>query len=133
MKEFYEQRVEEVMQAHVWDLPLIRENDDIKMVLIVLTARGYVWVVDDTLNMKMVGVITEHDALHLFEKFNEEMTAGDIARKELIYCTKDEKIKNVIEKVKKYNVRRLPVIENGRLIGEITLRHLIEKFYSLLS
>ena len=81
--------------------------------------------------MKIVGVITEHDALHLFEKFNENMTAGDIATKDLIYCTKEEKIRNVLDKIKKHNVRRLPVIENGRIIGEITLRHIIERFYSL--
>ncbi len=132
MDEFYEQQVKEVMQGHVWDLPLVGENDDIRMVLIVLTARGYVWVVDDMTNMNIVGVITEHDALHLFEKFNEDMTAGDIAKKDLIYCTKEEKIKDVLDKVKKHNVRRLPVVENGKIIGEITLRHLIEKFYSLI-
>lgn len=132
MDEFYEQQVKEVMQGHVWDLPLVGENDDIRMVLIVLTARGYVWVVDDMANMNIVGVITEHDALHLFEKFDENMTAGDIAKRDLIYCTKEEKIKDVLDKVKKHNVRRLPVVENGKIIGEITLRHLIEKFYSLI-
>lgn len=132
MDEFYEQQVKEVMQGHVWDLPLVGENDDIRMVLIVLTARGYVWVVDDMANMNIVGVITEHDALHLFEKFDENMTAGDIAKRDLIYCTKEEKIKEVLDKVKKHNVRRLPVVENGKIIGEITLRHLIEKFYSLI-
>ena len=132
MNEFYEQEVEEVMQGHVWDLPLVGEKDDIRMVLIVLTARGYVWVVDDMANMNIVGVITEHDALYLFEKFNEDMTAGDIAKRDLIYCTKEEKIKDVLDKVKRHNVRRLSVVENGKIIGEITLRHLIEKFYSLI-
>ena len=131
MEKFYNLRVEEVMNSLTWDIPLIEKNADIKMVLIVIISRCYVWVVESMGNMKIVGVITEHDALHLFEKFNENMTAGDIATKDLIYCTKEEKIRNVLDKIKKHNVRRLPVIENGRIIGEITLRHIIERFYSL--
>ncbi len=131
MEKFYNLRVEEVMNSLTWDIPLIEKNADIKMVLIVIISRCYVWVVESMENMKIVGVITEHDALHLFEKFNENMTAGDIATKDLIYCTKEEKIRNVLDKIKKHNVRRLPVIENGRIIGEITLRHIIERFYSL--
>ncbi|HEC88721.1 MAG TPA: CBS domain-containing protein [Thermoplasmata archaeon] len=35
--------------------------------------------------------------------------------------------------MKKYGVRRIPVVENGKIVGEITLRHLIEKVYSLVA
>ena len=132
MQEFYEIDVKEVMHSRVWDLPLVKESDSIKIVLLVLTSRGYVWVVENMDDMKLVGVITEHDALHIFDEFSEDMKAGDVAEKNIIFCRKDEKVKEVIEKIRKYNVRRLPVVEDGRIIGEVTLRLLIEKFYSLI-
>ncbi len=132
MHEFYEVDVKDVMHSHLWDLPLVKENDSIKIALLVLISRGYVWVVDDMENMKLVGVITEHDALRIFDEFSDNMKAGDVAEKNVIFCRKDEKVRDVIEKIHKYNVRRLPVVEDGRIIGEITLRLLIEKFYSLI-
>jgi len=132
MKEFYESKVRDVMHSHLWDLPLVEENTDIKTVLIILTSRGYVWVVDRKDKMNLTGVITEHDILPLFKKFEEGMKAKDLARKELIICNKENRIEEIIDKIIKNKVRRLPVVENGKIIGEITLRHLIEKFYSLL-
>ncbi|KAA0015067.1 MAG: CBS domain-containing protein [Thermoplasmata archaeon] len=132
MKEFYESKVRDVMHSHLWDLPLVEENTDIKTVLIILTSRGYVWVIDNRENMKIKGVITEHDILNLFEKFNENIRAGEFSTKKVISCSKEDKISDIIVKMKESNVRRLPVVEGERIVGEITLRHLIEKYYSLL-
>jgi len=120
------------MHDRVWDLPLVTKEADVKIFLLILISRGYVWVVENMEEMKIVGIITEHDALHLFENFSGNIRAEDVAKKDIIYCTKNEKVGEVIEKIKKYNVRRLPVVEEGKLIGEITLRLLIEKFYSLI-
>lgn len=132
MEKFFDLKVKDVMQYRVWDLPIVEENADIKFVLVILTTRGYVWVVNNPRELKLRGIITEHDALELFNNFNEEWRAKDLMKKDIIFCKKDEKIEDVIEKIRKNKVRRLPVIENEQLIGEITLRLLIEKFYSLL-
>ena len=133
MEKFYNLRVEEVMNSLTWDIPLIEKNADIKMVLIVIISRCYVWVVESMENMKIVGVITEHDFLKMFQNFDPNAKAEDFATKNLIYCTKGEMVADVMEKIRKYNVRRLPVIEDGKIIGEVTLRNLIGKFYSLVS
>lgn len=133
MDEFYESRVEEVMASHLWDLPLVEKDAKIKFVMIILIGRGYVWVVDSMKNMRIEGVITEHDALKFFESYDDSLKAEDCMSRNVVVCEKNEKIKDVVKKIKEKGVRRLPVVENGKLIGEITLRHLIEKFFSLLS
>lgn len=133
MKDFYNLRVAEVMHDKIWDIPLIEADANLRMILIILTARGYTWVVEDNKSLNILGVITEHDVLRIIENFDEKMKAKDFARKDLITCSRDEKISDVIKKIKKYGVRRIPVVENGKIIGEITLRHLIEKVYSLIA
>ncbi len=133
MEKFYDLKVKDVMHPHLWDLPLVEEYTDLKTVLIILTSRGYVWVIDNRENMKIKGVITEHDVLNLFEKFDENIRAGEFSTKKVISCNKEDKISDIINKMKESNVRRLPVVEKGKIVGEITLRHLIEKYYSLLS
>ena len=133
MEDFVKLKVKDVMYDRVWDLPLVDEKTTVKVVLIILTTRGYVWVVNNTREMKIVGVITEHDVLHLLEKIDVNMNAGMLAKKELIDCIADTKIPDIVEKIRVYNVRRLPVVDNGKLIGEITLRHLIEKLYSIFT
>jgi predicted transcriptional regulator len=47
----------------------------------------------------------------------------------LIVCQKEEKIVDVLQKMTKYRLRRLPVVENEIIIGELTLNQLIRKYY----
>lgn len=133
MKDFYNLKVEEVMNDKIWDIPLIEADANLRMILIILTARGYTWVVENNKSLNIMGVITEHDVLRIIENFDEKMRAKDFARRDLITCSRDERISEVINKIKKYGVRRIPVVENGKIVGEITLRHLIEKVYSLIA
>ena len=51
----------------------------------------------------------------------------------LPYARKMKKIEEVIKKIKEKGVMKLLVVENGKIIGEITLHHLIEKVFSLFS
>jgi CBS domain-containing protein len=47
----------------------------------------------------------------------------------IITCTPDEKIIDALTKMVKYKLRRLPVIDAKKLVGELTLHQLIRKYY----
>ena len=130
MEEFLEMRVEKVMNSRVWDLPIVEKDAGIKVVLVVLIGRCYSWVVKKIDDMKLVGIITEHDALKLIDGYKEGMEAEDIMSSSLTMASPDEKVRDVLEKMNSKGYRRIPVVENERLVGEITLRHLIERMYS---
>ncbi len=132
MEEFLEMRVEKVMNSRVWDLPIVEKDAGIKVVLVVLIGRCYSWVVKKIDDMKLVGIITEHDALKLIDGYKEGMKAEDIMSSSLTMASPDEKVRDVLEKMNSKGYRRIPVVENERLVGEITLRHLIERMYSSL-
>jgi len=133
LKDFHTLSVAEVMDDRTWDLPLIEGSASVKIAMILLTKRGYGWVVKGKKDLELIGVITEHDVLSLFSGKNkkEVKKIEDLMTPNPIICRKNEKVSDVLEKVEKHGIRRLPVVDGKKLIGEITLRHLIEKYYSL--
>jgi len=147
INDFYELKVNQIMDKRVWDLPIIEEKEDIYHVLSILGARNHIWVVKDKINKEIVGVITEHDVLSIlapkdFPTFVFGMpdissiqhgtakNAGDIMANKIISSNPDEKIIDALLKMVKFRLRRLPVIKDKKLVGELTLHQLIRKYYA---
>ena len=146
ISDFYELKVSQLMDKRVWDLPLIEAKDDIYHVLSILGARNHIWVVKDKESKELVGVITEHDVLSILApkhfpsyvfgmpdissiQHGTAKTAEDIMCHRLIDCGPDEKIVDALTKMMKHRLRRLPVVEDKKIIGELTLHQLIRKYY----
>ncbi|MBU1850084.1 MAG: CBS domain-containing protein, partial [Nanoarchaeota archaeon] len=59
------------------------------------------------------------------------LTAKDLMRKKIICCNSEDKVKEVIGKMKQYEISQLPVIDNEVVMGliseSIILNHLFEK------
>ena len=145
--EFYKFTVKDLMDSHSWDLPVVEKNTDITNVFSILSGKSHIWVVDKKETMKVVGVITEHDALQLLSpayepsyfsrkinirslQYNLANTAEDIMSKKPVTISPDDTVTDVLEQMTRYRVRRLPVVDkNDTLVGEITLHHLIYKYH----
>ena len=56
--------------------------------------------------------------------------AKDIMQQNVIGCKPNDKIIDALLKMVKYDLRRLPVLKENKIIGELTLHHLIIKFYN---
>ncbi len=147
MKAFYNRKVHDIMDKQMNDLPVVEKAATLDEVFFVLSAKNHVWVVETKETMKVVGVITEHDALsllspvdvssHTFSRpnlrslqYGIESTAEEIMSKKPITVSCDDGVVDVLAKMKQYRVRRLPVVdEKYTLIGEITLHHLIYQYH----
>lgn len=146
ISDFYELKVSQLMDKRVWDLPLIEAKDDIYHVLSILGARNHIWVVKDKESKELVGVITEHDVLSILApkhfpsyvfgmpdirsiQHGTAKTAEDTMCHKIIDCGPDEKIIDALIKMMKNRLRRLPVVEDKKIIGELTLHQLIRKYY----
>lgn len=143
--EFYELKVEQLMSKKIWDLPLIKKDAPISHVLSILDGKSHVWVVNDLNKKELVGVITRHDVLHVLApprayynvfslpKYYYHGTKGkadDVMTRDPITCKSDEKIVDVLQKMIRHKLRKLAVVtDDDRIEGEITLRHLIHKYY----
>jgi predicted transcriptional regulator len=146
VSEFYELRVKQLMDKRVWDLSIIEKKEDVHHVLNILSTRNHIWVVSNKENKELVGVITEHDVLsilapkhfptYMFGMHNissiqhgTAKTADDVMYRKVISCGSNDKIIEVLEKMRTHRLRRFPVLENKRIIGEIILNQLIRKYY----
>ena len=144
--DFYDLKVKQLMDKRVWDLPLIGEEEDVHHVLAILGGRNHIWVVKDKKDRELVGVITEHDVLSILApkdfpsyvfgmpdiksiKHGTAKTADDIMCHRVISCGPDEKIVDALMRMVKYKLRRLPVVEDKKIVGELTLHQLIRKYY----
>jgi len=65
ISEFYELKVEQIMDKKIWDLPLIEKYAPIEHVLSILDGKSHVWVVNDLKDKELQGVITRHDVLNV--------------------------------------------------------------------
>lgn len=146
ISDFYELKVNQLMDKRVWDLPIIELKEDIYHVLSILGARNHIWVVKDKQEKELVGVITEHDVLSVLApkdfpsyvfgmpdissiQHGTAKTAEDVMSNRVITCNPDDKIIDALMRMLKYNLRRLPVIKDKKLVGELTLHQLIRKYY----
>jgi CBS domain-containing protein len=96
---------------------------------------------------ELVGVITEHDVLSILApkhfpsyvfgmpdirsiQHGTANTAGDVMANKIILCDPDEKIIDALMRMVKFKLRRLPVVKDKIIVGELTLHQLIRKYYS---
>jgi CBS domain-containing protein len=152
MEKFYEIKVKEIM-IPVHDTPFMEENASWVEFLSKLSLRAHAWVVNNTEEMKVVGVVTEHDLMRSIippgqrkermfgvpraEILHKESVVQDIMKRNPVVCSPEETVADVLRKFSSFDIRRLAVVdENKRLLGEITIqllvRNLRNKFLNTL-
>lgn len=80
-------------------------------------------------NDKLIGIFTERDYARkviLKGKFSRETPIGDIMTDTLITVTPDTTIDNCLQLMTNKFIRHLPVIENGKLVGLVSIGDLVK-------
>lgn len=83
-------------------------------------------VVDDDLTL--VGIVSEKDVLSLFYNNNDddEITVHDFMTQPPIFFDENESILDVCDFLRKNIFRRVPITSEGKLVGIISIRDVIE-------
>ena len=144
--ELYELKVKDLLEPIDAKISYVEKTDAVEQVFLLLGKKNHAWVVDDSIALHVLGVITESDTLQLFAppytplqsfdkptlqsfQYGLAMTAEEIMSKRPIFADLNEKIIDVIAKMKQHKIKQLPVIdENERLIGEVSLNRLIQEY-----
>jgi len=93
---------------------------------------GSVIVVDKE---KLLGILTERDILTGVVAANKrpsEVGVGEIMAYPLISIPSDIPVSRAIEKMAKLNIRRMPVVEHGKLIGIVCSRDIFREAPKLM-
>jgi CBS domain-containing protein len=83
-----------------------------------------------TENGKTAGIFTERDVVRSYIASNgknfKEISVRDHMIKDLIVAVPDEDLHEVSATMVEKNIRHLPVVENGRVIGMLSIRDIIQ-------
>ncbi len=88
---------------------------------------GCVVVVDSQNNPS--GMLTETDILRQVTAKgldSNDVIVDDVMSDDLIYASPDMKVIEISTMMREYNIKRLPVIENGKLIGIVTTTQIVQ-------
>jgi CBS domain-containing protein len=79
---------------------------------------------------KVIGVVTEFDLLRQVSEGRElvKLTAGDVMTKTPITVDVNASINEILKTMTENNIVRLPVTENGRLVGVIARCDILRAF-----
>ena len=142
MEEFYRLEAREIMIPRD-SIPFLEENAGWQEFLAKLSVRAHAWVVNNTEEMKLVGIVTEHDILrsavppghkkirmfgvHRNGILHRGTVVKDIMTHNPVVCSPEETMADVLKKFSSFNIRRLAVVdENKRLLGEVTIQLLVK-------
>lgn len=119
--------VREMMSSSVVTLKPSMDMADAIRVLLKNKVSGAT-VVDD--ENQVVGILSEKDCLRIFVSgaYNSlpDARVADYMSKEVIVVDPDDDLFSVAELYLKHHFRRIPVVEEGKLIGQITRREILE-------
>jgi len=79
-------------------------------------------------NDKVVGIVTESDIIGKVvanKKDPEKVTVEDVMTRNIIFTTPDETLDDAAEKMVENKIKRLPVLDDKKLVGIITATDLI--------
>ncbi len=74
---------------------------------------------------KIVGIYTERDYLRKGEiegRVAKDTLIGDVMTPRMVTVTRDTSVDQCIGLMKQYRIRHLPVLENGQLVGMVSMR-----------
>ena len=79
---------------------------------------------------KLVGLLTDRDIVLRCVALGGDartMTAGDVMTRGVVTATPDVKVDDAAKRMGRGQVRRLPVVENGKLVGMLSLADMARK------
>lgn len=151
LKQFHQIEVSAIMKSDVWDMCYVTPDASIEEVFTLLSSRKHIWVVSGKRTMKLQGLITERDLVDVIaprkiDPYNFSWSpsslrslifggierAGDIMTTDLVRVKPTDTMGDALLKMKKHHLKRLPVVDNGRLVGEVTIKSIIIRFKKVM-
>jgi CBS domain-containing protein len=73
-------------------------------------------------NKNALGIVTDRDiVIRSVSEGNTRANAGDVMSSNLVYATPEMSAHEAAEIMAKHQIRRLPVVENGRIVGILAI------------
>lgn len=107
------------------DLVSVSPNEEVNEVVRLMLSKGIggVPIVD---NNVLVGIFTEREVLKLLTSNNFSGIIDSVMSKDVICIGEESDILNAAKTMTRYNIRRLPVMKDDKLVGIITAADIVK-------
>lgn len=78
---------------------------------------------------RLDGIIDERDIVRAYVRFGAELagkTVADLMREEVVSCTSDEPVRQVMSKMTRHRVRHVPVVDGGVIAGIVSIGDVVK-------
>ena len=75
------------------------------------------------------GIIDERDIVRAYVRYGAELagkSVADLMREEVVACTPDEPVRQVMAKMTRHRVRHVPVVEAGVIAGIVSIGDVVK-------
>jgi CBS domain-containing protein len=79
----------------------------------------------------LIGMVTEFDLLLAIDCVGEEFPISRVMHKEVVTVTPDMDLEQARQTILSHNYRRLPVVQNGKLVGILSRRDILRIRFGL--
>lgn len=120
-------KVENIMRKGN-EIPIVKPTDNIRKAILEISDKG----VGNTLvaeNNTLLGIFTDGDLRRMFEaeSFNSQRAISEVMTKNPKSISKEEMAITALEKMEKYEITSLAVVDNGHnILGIVTMHDLIK-------
>jgi CBS domain-containing protein len=127
--------VRHVLDARGREVISVRPDAPVKQALALFVTHGIgsVPVVDPS--GKVIGIFTERDVLYGdfgdSKQFHRRLI-GEVMTRDPITCSPDDPVSEVMDEMSGHRVGQLPVVDNGELIGLVSVGDLIKSLHDQL-
>ena len=110
---------------------MVRDTDSVLTGLKKLVKEGISGAVVISADSKLLGMVTEFDLLLAIDHVGEEFPISRVMHKEVISVRPDATLEEARYLILTHNYRRLPVVENDKVIGVLSRRDLLRVRFGL--
>lgn len=120
-------KVNDVMTENVG---FCRENDNLGKAVELMWQKDCGMIPVLNRDDRVIGVVTDRDvsvALTTRNQLPSDIAVKDLIIGKTITCTKKDSIKNVLKKMSKHQIKRIPVVKKkGKLVGMVSINDLLQ-------
>jgi predicted transcriptional regulator len=111
---------------------VVAPDDSIKRAVRLMASKNIGCVVSVEMN-KPVGILTERDIVRIIHKGmdTDKTKVKDVMSKKLISLDSGKSIQEAVDILEKKHIKKLPIIESGKLIGIVTITDLLKSLREL--
>jgi len=122
-------QVKEIIGEQGADVITVRVEDTVETVAKILAFYNIGCVPVRDCDGNLAGVLSERDLARSFIRSGERLRnlrAKDLMTNKVITCALDEEVSAAKDKMSRHHIRHLPVLENARLVGMISVRDVMQ-------